>query len=691
MADLENISVETVKGVGQARKKLLARLSVKTIADALRFYPRAYSDRRCATDIVRAAEGSSVLVVGSVASVSLRRQSWRNSILSVKVSDGTGDLCAIWFNQPYLRNRFKNGMRVTLFGKVGLGLSGKPQMISPEVETLGEDESPSPHFFRIVPIYPATENLSQHIIRTIMHRVVEEYSGRSREFLPSATRERLGLLPLPQALRNVHFAESRALLEEARRRLVFEEFFLLQMGAAIRRKLINGAVKERPAIASKSGNRADTFLSRLPFALTAAQRKSVEEIRSDLSFPRPMSRLLHGDVGCGKTVVAVWAIFRSIADGYQTCLMAPTELLARQHYAELSNLMADQGCKISLLVSSAAPKIDCYRDVAEGRTDLVIGTQALIQEKVRFKRLGLVVIDEQHRFGVLQRLRLYEKGDCPDVLVMSATPIPRTLCQTLYGDMDVSVIDEMPPGRKPIRTECFSSSQLGSAYERVRAIVQSGSRAYIVCPVIEEKDSPERMSVVETHRRLSREVFPEMRIGFLHGSMEPSEKEDAVEKFKRGFLDILVTTTVIEIGIDIPDAGAILITNGECFGLAQLHQIRGRVGRGSEQGYCIIVADPKTDAAKERLRILQGTTDGFQIAKEDLRLRGVGEFFGTRQHGLPEVGAGNILEDYDMMQLARKEAFAVVNREVPLSPEEKKALAYELRKTYGGKLRLGFV
>ncbi len=691
MAGLENISVETVKGVGRARKKLLARLAINTVADALRFYPRDYSDRRQATPIGQITDGSSALVVGTVASVSLRRLSWRNSILTVKVSDGTADLNATWFNQPYLRNQFTSGARIVLFGKIGHDPSGRPQMTSPEVEILDEGESSSPHFFRIVPIYSTTENLSQHVIRSIMHRVVEEFSGGSREFLPSAIRERFDLPPLSQALRTVHFPESWPLLEQARQRLAFEEFFLLQMGAAIRKKIVNGTAKQRPESESQSGNRADRFLSCLPFPLTAAQKRSIEGIRSDLSSPRPMNRLLHGDVGCGKTVVAVWAILRSIDSGCQTCLMAPTELLARQHYAEVSRLLAAEDCKVSLLVSSVVDKPDCYRQIAEGHTHLVIGTQAVIQEKVRFKRLGLVVIDEQHRFGVLQRLRLYEKGDRPDLLVISATPIPRTLCQTLYGDMDVSVIDEMPPGRKPVRTECFPSSQLHGAHERLRTILESGSRAYIVCPLIEEKDSSERMSVVETHRRLSKEVFPEMRIGVLYGSMEPSEKEDTVRKFKTGLLDILVTTTVIEIGIDIPDAGAIFVINGECFGLAQLHQMRGRVGRGNEQAYCIIVADPKTDAAKERLGILRSTTDGFQVAKEDLRLRGVGEFFGTRQHGLPEVGMGDILEDYEMMQLARKEAFAVVNGDVPLPPEEKQALARELRRTYGGKLRLGFV
>ena len=691
MTDLQNISIEAVKGVGQARKRLFAKLGINSIADALRYYPREYSDRRRTVKIAQAEMGSPALIVGDVTSVSLRKYSWRKSVLTVRVSDGTAELSALWFNQPYLRNRFTKGQRVAFFGKIGLTPSGRAEMTSPETEILPPGEVLSPHMFRIVPIYPATEDLSPHIIRNVMYRLVKEFSGRVAEFLPCVTREKHCLLPLTDALRNLHFPETWTLLEQAKRRLAFQEFFLLQMGAALRRKFVNATAKQRPQFPAGKANVADRFLSRLPFPLTAAQRRCIQEIRRDLSSARPMNRLLHGDVGCGKTIVAVWAILRTIATGHQASLMAPTELLARQHYAEISKLLARQDCRITLLVGSAASKGALHAKIAEGRTDLVIGTQALIQEKVRFNRLGLIVIDEQHRFGVLQRLRLYEKGNCPDVLVLSATPIPRTLCQTLYGDMDISVIDQMPPGRLPVRTEWFPSSQLHRAHQRLRAIVRSKNRAYVVCPVIQETETSERMSAVETHRRLAREVFPDMRVGLLYGSLDAARKEDTIHKFRGGGLDILVTTTVVEVGIDIPDAAAILITNGECFGLAQLHQMRGRVGRGTEQGYCFVVADPETDAGKERLRIFERTSDGFEIAREDLRLRGVGEFFGTRQHGLPEVAVGNLLEDHEMMQLARKEAFAQVNGDVPLSLEEEEALARELRKTYGDKLRLGFV
>lgn len=691
MTDLQHISIEVVKGIGPARRKLLARLGITNIAEALRYFPRAYSDRRQVTQTAHADSGTSALIVASVVSVSLRRHSWRNSVLTVKVSDDTGDISAVWFNQPYLKNQFRKGQRLALFGKVSVGPSGQRQTTHPEIEILPAGKSSSPHLFRIVPFYPATEHLSQHIIRRTIYSLLERFAERMKEFLPSATRQRFHLLPLPEAIRNIHFPETWPSLEQARRRLVFQEFFLLQMGAALRRKFINATKKPRPSAASRAGARADRFLSHLPFSLTSAQRRSIEEIRSDLSSPRPMNRLLHGDVGCGKTVVAVWAILRTIASGCQASLMAPTELLARQHYAEIARLLAGKDCRVVLLVGSAAPRESLYRDIADGRTDLVIGTQAVIQERVRFKRLGLVVIDEQHRFGVLQRLKLFEKGDFPDVLVLSATPIPRTLCQTLYGDMDVSVIDEMPAGRLPVQTKCLSSSQLRSAYDRLRAIVRSGNRAYVVCPVIEEKENSERVSAVETHRRLASDVFPDMRVGLLHGSMELRDKEETIREFRSGLLDILVTTTVIELGIDVPDAGAILITNGECFGLAQLHQMRGRVGRGNKQGYCFVVADPKTDAAKERLRIFARTTDGFEIAREDLKLRGVGEFFGVRQHGLPEVGIGSILENREVMQLAREEALSIVNGQVPLTPKEKEALASQLAESYGEKLRLGFV
>jgi ATP-dependent DNA helicase RecG len=691
MKDLDNISLDAIKGVGPARQKLFGRLGVRNVADALRYLPRAYSDRREVTRIAEAQSDLPSLIVAEVVSVSLRMLSWRKSVLTVKVSDGTGDLYAAWFNQPYLKTRFAKGKSLALFGKITVGKDERLQMASPEVELSPSATSPSPHLHRIVPIYPATEELSPNVIRTVVHRVVAEYADRVTEFLPSAIRGNLRLLSLSGAIRNIHFPESVTLLEQARRRLIFQELFLLQCAAALRRKLVDAAVKNRPGESHRPRDRADRFLSRLPFSLTSAQRRAVEEIQGDLACPHPMNRLVHGDVGCGKTIVAVWAVLRCISSSEQCALMAPTEILARQHFSEISNLLDEDKCRIALLVGSSTGKGALRRQIAHGDFDLVIGTHTLFQEGVRFRHLGLAIIDEQQRFGVAQRLRLYDKGDCPDLLVLSATPVPRTLCQTLYGDMDISVIDEMPPGRLPVQTERFSSCDLPAAYGRLREILCPGNRAYVVCPKVEEEASCERASAVETYRHLSREVFSDMRVGLLYGTMPPLEKEDAIQKFRKGLLDILVTTTVIETGIDIPDAAAILITNAECFGLAQLHQMRGRVGRGGQHGYCLLVADPKTDAAAERLRVFESTTDGFRIATEDLRLRGVGEFFGTRQHGLPEVPAANVFEDPEMLQLARKEAFAVVKGDVPLSPSEEEALVAELRKTYGEKLRLGFV
>lgn len=691
MTDLDTISIGVAKGIGPARGERLAKLGIHTVADALRHFPRSYSDRRHATPIARLECGTSALILAAVMSVTLRRLSWRKSILTVKVSDDTGDLHALWFNQPYLRSRFRKGRRLALFGKTNVGSTGQLEMVNPEVDFLSEKEAPSPHLFRIVPAYPATEDLSQTIIRKTAYSLVAQFSDRVQEYLPSATRRKLQLLSLPEAIRAVHFPKTWKALERARKRLIFQEFFLLQMGAALRRKFVDAANKTRPRLTPEARGRADRFLARLPFSLTSAQMRSLEEMRCDLSSPRPMNRLLHGDVGCGKTIVALLTILRTIASGYQACLMAPTELLARQHFGKISDLLANEDCKTTLLVGSVACKESHYRDIATGRTDLVIGTQAVIQDKVRFKRLGLVVMDEQHRFGVLQRLRLFEKGDYPDVLVLSATPIPRTLCQTLYGDMDISVIDEMPPGRLPVLTRCFPRSELRTAYEHLRKTIRSGDRAYVVCPAIEERKSSERLSAIETHRRLATDIYREMGVGLLHGAMPTEERERIIGEFRSGRFDVLVTTTVIEVGIDIPDAAAILITNGECFGLAQLHQMRGRVGRGGEQGYCFVVAEPQTGAARERLEIFERTTDGFEIAREDLKLRGVGEFFGTRQHGLPETGIGNIFENQDLMQLAREEAFSIINGTTPLSVEEKEALAVELGKTYGESFRLGFV
>lgn len=691
MAGLEDIPLSAVTGVGPAREKLFRRLGVDNVAEALRYFPRAYSDRRKVTRIGEAPRDVPLLIVGEVVSISLRMFSWRKSVLTVKVSDGTGDVHAAWFNQPYLRARFQKAKSVALFGKITLGKDGRFQMASPEVELMSSATAPSPHLCRIVPIYPATDELSPALIRTVVHRVVSQYADRVTEFLPSETRGRLRLLPLTESFRNIHFPESLSLLEQARRRLIFQELFLLQCAAALRRKFVDAVVKQRPDKARQPHDSADRFVSQRPFSLTAAQRRAIDEIQRDLASPRPMNRLLHGDVGCGKTIAAVSAILHSVSSGEQCALMAPTELLARQHFSEISHLLKKEECRIALLVGSSTGKDFVRRQIARGEFDLVVGTHALVQERVRFKRLGLVVIDEQQKFGVAQRLRLYDKGESPDLLVLSATPVPRTLCQTLYGDMDISVIDEMPPGRLPVETKRFSSRDLPAAYNRLREILHGGNRAYVVCPKVEEETSSERVSAMETHRRLTREVFPDMRVGLLYGTMPALRKEEVIQKFRNGLLDILVTTTVIETGIDIPDAAAILITNAECFGLSQLHQMRGRVGRGSQQAYCLVVSDPKTDAAAERLRVFESTTDGFRIALEDLRLRGVGEFFGTRQHGLPEVPAANVFEDPEMLQIARAEAFAVVKGEVSLSAQEKESLAGELQKSYGEKIRLGFV
>ncbi len=691
MTDPHEISIGVAKGIGPARRGLFARLGIRSVADALYHFPRSYSDRRHAVPIAELESGTTAVVIASVHSFSFRKLSWKKSILTVKVWDDTGVLDALWFNQPYLQGRFSKGQRLALFGKGDRDSGGRYQMVHPEIRFLDEEGGTSADFFGIIPIYPATEHLRQSIVRRTLQSVVEQFAGHLEEFIPLSTQRSHRLLPLHEALRNVHFPENWELLRQARKRLIFQEFFLLQMGVALRKRFIKTAEKTRHLPRRKGASGADRFLGRLPFSLTTAQRKAVEELRGDLSSPKPMNRLLHGDVGCGKTIVALWAMLRAVEGGYQACLMSPTELLARQHFARVSALLAKENCRVGLLVSSVGCKDKCLEEISQGRTDIVIGTQAVLQKKVEFRRLGLAVVDEQHRFGVIQRFRLFEKGDFPDVLVLSATPIPRTLCQTVYGDMDVSVIDEMPPGRLPVVTKCFAASNIQEAFGELRRFIRGGNRAYVVCPTIEGDESSRRTSAVETHKQLATRVFSDMKVGLLHGGMGTEERERTITEFRKGGLDILVTTTVIEIGIDVPDAGAILITNGECFGLAQLHQMRGRVGRGGRQGYCLVVAEPQTDAAKERLHIFERTNDGFQIAREDLRLRGVGEFFGTRQHGLPELGIGDLFEHGELMRLARKEAVRVVNGQTPLCIEERESLASEVARTYGEKFRLGFV
>jgi len=681
-------AIHDVKGVGPARARLLARLGVRTVRDALWHCPRAYKDRRTITPIGGCGEGDEVTTVGTITSVRRKRYTWRRSLVTVRLDDGTGELVLAWYNQPYLRDQFKRGDRLVVAGTLKRNTKDERQIIQPEWELLGDDEEDTIHLRRIVPVYPLTEGLPQKILRRIMFTLVRDKADALPDALPPELLERHGLPAFGEAVRETHFPKEFASLDAARRRLIFEEFFVLQLAIALRRRMVRGLTKTRPR--RRTDGHAARFLQRIPFQLTAAQRKVADEIARDLEQPYPMNRLLQGDVGSGKTVLSIYAMLRACDAGQQAAIMAPTEVLARQHAATITNSLEGMPVRTALLVSDlpAAARRRIGEGMASGTIDLVVGTHALFQKRVAFNNLGLVVIDEQHKFGVMQRLRLLNKAEHPDVLAMSATPIPRTLSLTVYGDMDVSVLDEMPPGRRPVETRWLRNRDIRKVFTLVRRELDAGRQAYVVYPIIEENPELELKAAKEMHAKLSTDALRDYRVGLLYGPMPAVEKDAVMQRFARGELDVLVSTTVIEVGVDMPNATVMLVENASRFGLAQLHQLRGRVGRGAHQSYCFLVDTPRSDAGRERLRITQKISDGFELAEEDLRMRGCGEFFGTRQSGLPELRIGDPQRDIALMRLARDEARRVVDGEFEISDETRSRLRAELRRRFTGKLPL---
>jgi ATP-dependent DNA helicase RecG len=591
------------------------------------------------------------------------------------ISDGTGTVQATWFNQPWLAESLQAGMQIVLSGDVDQFL-GRLVFQNPEWEPL--DMEPL-RTRRIVPVYPLTKGLTSHKMREIVKTAVEQWANRVPDPIPTPLLQRRDYYPLPQALQQMHFPDSQADLHRARQRLVFEELLLLQLGMLRQRRdwqSIPGVPLEIDQ------EKVDRFVGSLPFPLTGAQSRVVAEITADLQRPIPMNRLLQGDVGAGKTVVAAAAMVAAVAAGKQAALMAPTEILAEQHFKGLSGLLAELGVEMRLLTggTSAAQKQAIYDELRSGAAQLVIGTHALIQEPVQFKSLALVVIDEQHRFGVDQRQALRDKGQnslddhgAPHLLVMSATPIPRTLALSMYGDLDLSILDEMPPGRQEIRTRWLRPSERERAYSFVRGQVDAGRQAFFICPLVEESAKIEAKAAVEEHERLQREIFPNYKLGLLHGRMSADEKEAAMRAFYQGETDVLVATSVIEVGIDVPNSTVIVIEGANRFGLAQLHQFRGRVGRGQHQSYCLLISESVSADSEERLEALEKTNDGFVLAEKDLELRGPGEFFGRRQSGLPELKLASLL-DVEMLTIARQEADLLFRLDPWLEKEENQLL-----------------
>jgi ATP-dependent DNA helicase RecG len=710
VGDISQIPIQFVKGVGPRIASILKRKRIESVEDALYYFPRAYEDRRTVKSISKLIPGERETVMGRIMLAGKIRTK-RRGIYQVVISDGTGTVTLVWFqfNEKYLKTAYKKGASVILTSEVTLGYRDVLQIVHPrpeDIEVIDEGEEIDEdhiHFNRIVPIYPLTEGIKQRRMRRIMKSVVDTYGSYVPSFIPDEIKRRRGALEFNSALKRVHFPDDQdRVIDLFDKNSVYEskphntvsysEFFLTEIGLAIKKR----DVANLPGIAfSPTGELSQNLVNRLPFDLTSSQKRVLSEIEGDMRSSRPMNRLLQGDVGSGKTIVAVLSILKAVESGYQAVLMAPTEILAEQHLTSVLEYVKKMGLRVVFLKSalSKSEKNTYYKALMSGEAQIAVGTHALIQDKVDFKNLGLVVIDEQHRFGVMQRAQLMSKGLNPDVLVMTATPIPRTLALTVYGDLDVSVLDELPPGRKEIKTKVYYD-QKGSrerAYNIVRKEIEKGRQAYVVYPMIEESENPDFKDLkyaTQMAEELQNDVFPDFRVGLLHGKMKSDEKETVMKRFTSHHLDILVATTVIEVGVDVSNATVMVVENAERFGLTQLHQLRGRIGRGSYNSYCVLISSFKrSEDAEKRLMIMEETSDGFKIAEADLMIRGPGDFLGTKQSGLPQFIFANLIRDSRILGEAREDAFALVKEDPELTKHPK--LLEQVLNKWGKLLELG--
>jgi len=705
---LAEVPVSEIKWLGPKNSAPLVKAGIRTVADLLHHVPRTYIDRTNKPRLDRVVLDTEVTVIAEVTKINTRRPK-KMSITEAIIADETATLKVIWFNQPYLQKRLPVGTEAAFSGTV-TSRNGTLQMANPVVERLGDDQE-SIVTGRIVPVYPQVGSVKPWAILRAMHIALT----RARPIpdpVPAEMLARKGLISRDQAFSDIHFPESLDRVDPARNRLVYDEFFRLELSLALQKRR---QMEDATGFAhTPSGELAGRFIAGLPYELTGAQVKVLEEIGQDLREPHPMHRLLQGEVGSGKTVVAVAALLSGVEGGWQGAIMAPTEVLAVQHYLGVTGLLATAGLSpepfaapselgmnslfgtdgpavhIGILTGSTAAanyrsdvsRANLLADVASGQVDILVGTHALIQEGIQFHRLGVAVVDEQHRFGVSQRVMLKEKADeiDPDLLIMTATPIPRTLSMTLYGDLDVSIIDEMPPGRTPVKTKVISRLEEALAWKRITEEVATGRQAFVVCPLVEDSPKVEAASATAEFQRLSA-LMPDLRVGLIHGQLRPVEKEAVMSEFRAGEIDVLVATTVIEVGIDIPNAAVMVIEDADRFGLSQLHQLRGRVGRGRHPGLCLLIADPATEDGQERLAAMAATTDGFVLAQEDLRIRGQGTVFGARQSGVADLKLADLLRDLDLLTAARNDAFAIVDRDPGLADHPE--LAEEVRAMLG--------
>lgn len=673
MVDLDK-DVKYVKTVGPNRVKLLNKLNIYTLKDLIEYYPRDYEDRSKPKNLYECTDGEEVLIEAMAAGRITEMHKGRMTISRLIVKDQTGTCYMTWFNQGYLRDKFQPGRMYRFFGKIS-NKNGRLEMNSPVYDEIDQSKNTG----KIIPIYPLTYELKQNTLRKIIENGLAEVKGKLPETLPEYILKENNLWDINNTIERIHFPIEFSDFNKARERLVFEELLTTQLALL---KLKNNYEHETDGIQFSKDVYMSDVINILPFKLTKAQLRVLEEIDRDMESNKPMNRLLQGDVGSGKTVVAMIAAYKAVKSGYQATIMAPTAILASQHLESFQGILEELGIKTELLISSVTKKkkSEILEKLQSGEIDILIGTHAILEENVVFKNLGLVVTDEQHRFGVKQRGTIASKGQNPDVIAMSATPIPRTLALILYGDLDISIIDELPPNRKKIETYAVRKNMEERVNNFIRKQITEGRQAYIVCPLVEENEDMEGLqSVIELAEKYQKETFSEYKVAYLHGKMKPKEKDEIMERFKNGEIQILIATTVIEVGVNVPNSSIMVVENAERFGLAQLHQLRGRVGRGEYQSYCILKYEGNSETIKQRMKVMCDTNDGFIISEKDLELRGSGDFFGTEQHGLPEFKIANLFEDIAVLKKVQRLALKIMEYD-PLLEKEKNAKLNDLVK-----------